>query len=554
MTRISAMRRILTALYLFIWVSCFANCGGGCGANPNPNLPSSSVEVSVFPPTVTLGIGASQQFTANVSGAQNMSVSWSVEEGAVGGTVSQSGLFTASNTTGTYHVIATSAANPVRSGSASATVEPLPPIAISPASNYLKSDSTCTFLVIPNMAVTWSIAEGTAGGSISATGKYTAPSALGTYHVTAQASGNPNDLATATVTVLTSGFSLVGSMATPRAAHTATLLPDGKVLVLDGGQFDIDDLLVPITGAEIYDPSSGSFGAPLPTTEAREFHTATLLQNGKVLITGGGSDSDTSAELYDPATGEFKETGSMVIARQGHTGTLLPDGRVLIVGGSSTDLRTEIYDPATENFSITGSLSALRSAHTATLLPNGKVLIVGGKNDLIQSIATPKALATTEIYDPQSGTFSLSGSMTVARTGHTATLLGNGKVFVAGGANTAPLASTEIYDPSTGQVMVGPTMAIARVNHTATLLGDGTILLVGGIPALQAVYTQYSPTSTAEIYDAASGTFSQTGSMSDGRFWHTATLLSDGRVLVVGGGHSDAPQSGSDSIPTAEVY
>ena len=483
-----------------------------------------------------------------------MSVTWSVAEGAVGGSVSGTGLFTASSTVGTYHVIARSVTDPSKSGSASATVQDLSALAISPATNYLKTDSSCTFLVIPNIAVTWSIVEGTAGGSISVAGKYIAPSVLGTYHVTAQANDNPNDSATATVTVVASGFSLVGSMATPRAAHTATMLPDGKVLVLDGGQFDIDDLLVPITGAEIYDPSSGSFGAPLTTTKAREFHTATLLQNGKVLIAGGRSDSDTSAELYDPVSGGFEETGSLAIARQGHTATLLPDGRVLIVGGSSTDLRAEIYNPATETFSITGSVSTLRFAHTATLMPNGKVLIVGGKDDNIQGVVTSKALATTEIYDPQSGTFSSSGTMASARAGHTATLLANGKILVAGGANATPLANTEIYDPSTGKFAPGPNMAAPRTNHTATLLGNGGVLVVGGVPQVAPVYVQYSPTSTAEIYDPNSDSFSQTGSMSDGRFWHSATLLNDGRVLVVGGGHSDAPLSGSDSVATAEIY
>lgn len=483
-----------------------------------------------------------------------MSVSWSVAEGAAGGTVSGTGLFTASSTVGTFHVIARSAADPSRSGSASATVEELPAIAISPVTNYLKTGSTCTFLVMPNIAVTWSIVEGMAGGSISVAGKYTAPSVLGTYHVTAQANGNPNNTATATVTVVTSGFSLVASMTTPRAAHTATLLPDGKVLVLDGGQFDIDDLLVPLTGAEIYDPASRSFGGPLTTTKAREFYTATLLQNGKVLIIGGGSDSDTSAELYDPASGGFQQTGSLTIGRQGHTATLLPDGHVLIVGGSSTDLRAEIYDPATETFSIAASVLTIRSAHTATLLPNGKVLIVGGKDDNIQGVVTSKALATTEIYDPQFGTFSSSGSMASARTGHTATLLANGKVLVTGGANATPLASTEIFDPSTGQFAPGPNMVVPRTNHTATLLGNGGVLVVGGVPEVAPAYVQYSPTSTAEIYDPNADAFTQTGSMSDGRFWHSATLLNDGHVLVVGGGHSDAPLSGSDSVATAEIY
>ena len=181
-------------------------------------------------------------------------------------------------------------------------------------------------------------------------------------------------------------------------------------------------------------------------------------------------------------------------------------------------------------------------------------MIIGGKNDFLQTIVTTKALASAEIYDLQSETFSPSGSLASARTGHTATLLSDGTVLVAGGANSAPLASTEIYDPSTGRFAPGANMAVPRANHTATFLANGTVLVVGGIPVVPPVYVGYAPTSTAEIYDPTSASFSQPVSMSDGHFWHSATLLGDGRVLVVGGGHSDAPLSGSDSVATAETY
>jgi WD40 repeat protein len=511
-----------------------------------------TVQVSVSPATATVAIGASEQFSATVGGTNNTLVTWSILEGTVGGAISGTGLFTASSDPGTYHVIATSAADPTRSGSALVTVQQLTAIAISPAANFLGAGGTCTFLVTPNTPVSWAVAEGPAGGTITANGIYTAPATLGTYYLTATATADSSITASATVTVVASGFTLVGSMAQPRAAHTATLLPDGEVLVVDGGYFDIDDLLVPISGAQPFDPSLVQFGAPLGSLVMREFHTATLLANGKVLITGG-SQSDTAAELYDPTTGGFVKTGSMAVTRLGHTATLLSDGRVLVVGGSS-DLRAEIYDPATGTFSTIGSISAARSGHTATVLPNGEILIAGGKDDFVQTIVTAKALASTETYDPQSGTFSPSGNMASARTGHTATLLSNGKVLVTGGANATPMSSTEIYDPSTGQFTSGTDMALPRANHTATLLGNGTVLVVGGIPQVAAIYVQYSPTSTAETYDPSSGSFSQTGSMSDGRFWHSATLLKDGRVLVVGGGHSDAPLPGSDSVATAEIY
>jgi WD40 repeat protein len=190
----------------------------------------------------------------------------------------------------------------------------------------------------------------------------------------------------------------------------------------------------------------------------RYLHTATLLQNGKVLIVGGvltsTSDPDATAEIYDPATGTFTMTGAMATAREQHTATLLADGRVLIVGGTTSppasltsawlatgavDLQgtatAEIYDPSTGSFSGTGSMAAARTFHTATLLPNGTVLIAGGGNEN----------STAEIYDPATGSFSVTGGMEVGRSGHTATLLPNGSVLVAGGGMFAGLASAELY-------------------------------------------------------------------------------------------------------------
>ena len=532
-------------------LACLLGCGGGSNSSPMVQ-PAPPVEVSISPASATVAVGASQQFEAMVTGSNDTSVTWSALEGPSGGAISGTGLFTASNNPGTYHVIATSAADTTKSASVSVVVHGVPGITISPATNYLRAGGTCTFMVMPNTPVTWAVAEGPAGGSITTTGNYTAPPTLGTYQVTATVIADTSETAAATITVVQSGFTLVGSMAVPRAAHTATLLPDGTVLVVDGGFFDIDDLLTPIAAAEVFDSSLDRFGTPLKTLVDREFHTATILQNGKVLI-AGGSASDTSAELYDPSTGGFVKTGSMAVPRLGHTATLLTDGRVLVVGGSS-DGGAEIYDPVTETFEATGSMAAVRSGHTATMLSGGKVLIVGGKTDFVQTIVTTTALASTELYDPQSGSFSPSASLSTARTGHTATLLSNGTVLVVGGANSVPLESTEIYDLSTGRFVPGANMAVPRTNHAATVLPNGTVFVVGGIPEVPPVYAGYAPTSTAEIYDPSSNSFVQTGSMADGRFWHSATLLGDGRVLVVGGGHSDAPLCCSDSVATAETY
>ena len=190
----------------------------------------------------------------------------------------------------------------------------------------------------------------------------------------------------------------------------------------------------------------------------RVLHTSTLLQNGKVLIVGGvltsASDPVATAEVYDPATGTFTMTGAMATAREQHTATLLADGRVLIVGGttsapaslSSAWLATgtlnlqgtataEIYDPSTGSFSATGSMAAARTFHTATLLPNGTVLVAGGGDEN----------STAETYDPATGSFSITGGMEIGRSGHTATLLPNGSVLVAGGGIFAGLVSAELY-------------------------------------------------------------------------------------------------------------
>ena len=523
----------------------------GCGtkaANTSSTTQTPTVLVSVFPLSPTIFINATVQLTATVTGSSNTSVTWSIQEGASGGSITPNGLFTAPAAPGTYHVIATSVADTAESASTSIVVHT---IVINPQTAYVRIGQGFTFGVAPNVQVAWSVQEGSSGGSIAPSGDYTAPSTAGTYHIVA-ATIIGNATADATVSVnQQSGFSLFGNMAVARAAHTATLLPNHMVLMVDGGYFDIDDTLTPISSAEIFDPSTGKFFAAGATSTGREFHTATLLPNGKVLITGGG-DKLNSAELYDPATNSFSQTGSMSISRIGHTATLLNDGTVLIVGGSS-DSRAEIFNPATGRFSSTGSLATARNSHTATRLPDGRVLIVGGRADYLQPILSMNALSSSEIYDPRLGAFTSAGTMAFARTGHTATLLNNGTVLIAGGANSGVLASTEIYDPAAGQFLAGPSMNMPRTSHAAAILPNGEVVLAGGIPLVPQVYVGYAPTPTSEVYDPLKNSFTFTASMSDGRFWHTATALGDGRILIVGGGHSNAPQFGVDSVPTAEV-
>ena len=299
---------------------------------------------------------------------------------------------------------------------------------------------------------------------------------------------------------------------------------------------------VGLSSVEVYDPGTGTFTEIVGEDGAGIYgHTATLLPNGKVLLAGGFvnsvwdysgiSGSYNGATLYDSATGVFSGTGNMTANRGDHTATLLANGKVLIAGGADQDptgtglASAELYDPSTGTFTQTGSMAVGRFLHTATLLQNGKVLIVGGA---LTSTSDP--VATAEVYDPATGIFTMTGAMATAREQHTATLLADGRVLIVGGTTSTgtgdPTATAEVYDPSTGSFSVTGSMAAARTSHTATLLPSGKVLVAGG----------GDENSTAEVYDPATGSFSITGGMEIGRSGHTATLLPNGSVLVAGGG------------------
>ncbi len=352
----------------------------------------------------------------------------------------------------------------------------------------------------------------------------------------ASASAEPSNTAPAPATP-GNHFTPTGAMPEYRLGYTATLLNDGRVLIA-GGFADGPDL----TLAELYDPATGTFSPTGSMTIGREYPTATLLKDGRVLIVGGGGPIDT-AELYDPATGKFSRTGSPIEGRQFHSATLLKDGRVLIVGGGETKT-AELYDPVTGKFSPTGSMKSVRYFHTATLLSDGRVLVAGGRT--VGTGAAPEDdVASAEVYDPATGKFSPTGSMSRPLEGDTATLLPDGRVLVAGGdplqqATTGvdgeTSRSAELYDPATGKFSPTGSMITGRTNHTATLLKSGRVLIAGG------------QTDAAESYDPATGTFSQIGKLTKEADAVSATLLADGRVLFLG---SDTWASGP---PSAELY
>lgn len=341
-------------------------------------------------------------------------------------------------------------------------------------------------------------------------------------------------LLVASVVGATETWDTTGSVGGERGDHTATLLNDGQVLVAGG-----DDAGA-LSTSELFDAATGSWVATAGGLgDARSAHTATLLSDGRVLAVGGVDGSAlSSSELFDPATKTWSATDSLIRTRSGHTATLLKDGRVLVVGGeNAATLRfCEVYDPATGNWAATGNLASARSGHTATLLPDGRVLVVGGTG------AGGGILASVEFYDPATGLWAVTGSLGSARTGHTATRLANSRILVVGGANGAALSTAEVYSVATGLWSATGSLGTARTNHSVSLLPDGRVLTIGG--------RSLGALASSETYDPGSGDWTPTPvSPTAQRSAHTATILGSGRVLAVGGFNT-----GLAAIDDAEIY
>lgn len=315
----------------------------------------------------------------------------------------------------------------------------------------------------------------------------------------------------------TGKWSLTGNLNVVRSGHTATPLPNGKVLVA-GGSNNTSNALA---SAELYDPSTGKWSFTGSLHIARENHTATLLSNGKVLVAGGDDNNQpflkaiAPAELYDPATGSWSLTGSLHVARFDHTATLLTNGKVLVAGGDDgagdccldttingrqgpdspcfcphSVASAELYNPTTGTWSTTGKMNKPRDFHTATSLPNNKVLVAAGIKCTNIFVSNCVLLASAEVYNVVTGTWSLTGSLHVARDQHTGTRLAS-TVLVAGGNFST---SAEVYDATTGTWSLTGSMHVARSNHTATRLASGQVLIAGG------EVSRSKATATAELY------------------------------------------------------
>src|ERR1700730_1879029 len=456
----ASVLRILAIALMIASVVAAAGCGGGL---PSPTRPppcsqdcglSPSPEISVSPVSDTLGLRGARQFQATLKNVTG-SVTWKVEEGSAGGTITSTGLYIAPNGTGTFHVTAITTAD----GSQSTAKVTVVPSGFTPTGDIRAARTGYSATLLADGRVL--IGGGGDRSGVFASAELFDPAA-GSFAPTA------------------------GNMIQAREGHSAVLLPSGKVLIAGG-----DDFAESLTSAELFDPANKSFTATGNMTTARGGATATLLPDGKVLVAGGVDKSDAplaTAKLYDPTAGTFAAiAGNMASARWSHTATLLANGKVLLAGGRSSftlnvhAASAELIDPFTTTFTTTGSMTTGRDFHTATLLPHGRVLLLGGNQFF--------SVSSAELYDPVSGNFTVTGHLSTPRHFHTATLLPGGKVLVAGGVNEFPgqespefqrLWSAELFDPASGNSSFTGSLETERVGHTATLPHQGQVLVVGG--------------------------------------------------------------------------
>lgn len=338
-----------------------------------------------------------------------------------------------------------------------------------------------------------------------------------------------------------------GDLLTERTGHTATLLNDGSVLVVGGNTNG-----GPAT-AELYLPASSEWiQVGSPEQRPRSGHTATILPDGRVLIVGGYSANTplALAELYDPATRSWQPTGSLNTARDEHTMSILSDGRVLVMGGYSPEgdaLRSvEMYNPATGMWTLMNSgLTTPRYDHTSTVLPGDKILVVGGISDDAEQGEIP--LATVEMYDHATQTWRMMGSLNAARYSHVATPQINGGVFIAGGNDGAGrLASTEQFDPATGRWTTLAPLNTARSGHTTALSVNGGVLVIGGLDSSGRLAKN-------EFYRPSDNSWITTGDLVIARNGHSATVLNGTTVLVAGGSATSGETLASVELFTPQV-
>lgn len=440
-------------------------------------------------------------------------------------------------------------------GSAPTAPVTLSSIAITPAPVFIGKNTTLNLAATGTYSngttadltsrVTWTSADLTIASVGPSTGVATGV-ALGTTAITATMSGITSPAVTVTVTV--GGSTSFGRLNIASYEHTATLLLNGNVLVAGGFGTTGPLTTGPLNSAELFDPATNIWTLTGNLGTARNDHTATLITSGsatgKVLLLGGLDNNAAdlnSAELYDPGTKIWTLLrGILQKARSYHTATLLNTGKVLVVGGAGSTNINELFDPnnpaasavaAAPDTSLTG-----RYSHTATLLANSSVLVAGGFDGT-------NALNTAELYNSAGSGVLPTDTLATGRYLHSATLLQDGRVLVVGGIDpmSHELASAELYDPNAvGRKWTSAgSLSTARFGHTATLMPNGQVLVMGGSNATN------PNLSSAELYTpgTGAGTWTATGNLQTGRHVYSATLLpylplsptTSDKVLVVGG-------------------
>jgi len=350
------------------------------------------------------------------------------------------------------------------------------------------------------------------------------------------------------------GWTPTGSMTEPRANATATLLPDGRVLVA-GGKAGLGPRPV-LSSAELYDPSTGIWTATSSMSAARQIATATRLADGRVLVAGGrGSSgrSTTSAEIYDPATGAWTTTGSMTTSRVRHSAALLPDGRVLVGGGLDDNAGSigqavlksaEVFNPSTGTWTEVESMSANRYGFVLVPLNNGTVLAAGGAASAGDFVFN----RSSEIFDAANNRWSRSHDMSAGRGFFSGTKLTDGRVLVAGGeihdgslVGDVQTDTAEIYDPANGRWTMTGSLGTRRTGHACVTLNDGRVLVAGGSMydlvgnGINIAFVDRSVPTATEVRNPVTGAWAAAGDLSEGRTSFMLVKLANGAVLAAGG-------------------